>query len=124
MKLKNTISILRGEVTLLHEALEEKSKNDTATTHHSASDERWKRSWGGGRGARGRGRGGRGGRGGAGRECMGNDSGKAEEGRTGGGGVGVSGSGSCGAGGGGNSSVSTQRQKTAEKIRVEGARRV
>ena len=75
--------------------------------------------------------GGRGGRGGAGRECMGNDSGKAEEGRTGGGGVGVrsggsggSGSGSGGAGGGGNSSVGTQRQKTTEKIRVEGARRV
>ena len=55
-------------------------------------------------------------------------SGKAEEGRTGGGGVGVSsggsGSGSGGAGGGGNSSVGTQRQKTTEKIRVEGARRV
>ena len=51
--LKNTISTLRGEVTLLREALEEKSKNDTVTTHHSASDERWKGSWGGGRGARG-----------------------------------------------------------------------
>ena len=64
--LKNTISILRGEVTLLREALEEKSKNNTATIHHSASDDRWKRSRGGGCGARGRGRGGRGGRGGTG----------------------------------------------------------
>ena len=44
--LKNTISILRGEVTLLCEALEEKSKNNTATIHHSASDVRWKRSRG------------------------------------------------------------------------------
>ena len=149
-KLKDTISTLREEVIQLREVLEEKCKNGTAIPHHSTSDESWKLSHGGVRGGRGRGRGHRGG---SRRGRVGNNGGEAEEERTrrrgrggvggicgddcdgssgggrggagggAGGTVGVGG-GAGGAGGGGNSSVNTRRQKTTEKTRVEGARRV
>ena len=141
--LKDTISSLREEVTQLHTALEEVRKNCPCTPmpsqYPSADDENWKVVQRGDRGGRGRGRGrqGRGlrvGRVGSGVESREprTSGGEVMEG-SGRGGCSVQPGGASGEGpstaqssnvSDGKSSRDSLKQKSSEKIRVQGARRV